>query len=92
MKRFSSKENRWLFVLAKGFMENVWTESRMNSILFKELGPVMWKFDLLALISFYLKPDHKFCFIRVKSWDYSEMRIHGIGGNRILLGPILIPK
>ena len=25
-------------------------------------------------------------------WDYSGMRIHGIGGNCVLLGPILIPE
>ena len=24
--------------------------------------------------------------------DYSEMRIHGIGGNLVLLGPVLIPE
>ena len=25
-------------------------------------------------------------------WDYSGIRIHGIGGNCVLLGPILIPE
>ena len=52
----------------------------------KELKTPCW-LDCQLQIAFVLK-----YLGRVLLSDYSGMRIHGIGGNCVLLGPILIPE